>query len=687
MRRRSKIAIWIAAVVAAIVVVFVVVIATYDWNRARPWLDARVSQAIGRPFAIDGDLSVRWRRDPTGGDWLPGPVFTANDVTVGNPDWAKPDTHFAHLDQVRFRLSLLPLLARRIVVPSVQLGHPSVELLKRADGKRNWTFKTAGTGNPSRWKLDLQQIGFDKGTVRLDDKPDRIAVKIDVDPLGKPIPFTDVMDSVARSDADKATAAKPTQDYYFGWKGSGTYHGSPVRGTGKTGGVLAMRSHTAAFPLQADVHIGAVHIALTGSLTNVMHLAALDLHLRLAGNSMAQLYPITGVALPDTPPFDTQGHLSGRLGTHGSTFKYEDFNGHVGGSDLHGNVTYTTAPPRPKLTGKLWSNQLQFADLAPLIGADSNAEKQQRGDGTPQPAGKVLPVEAFHTERWKAMDADIGFNGKHILHGKALPIQDLQAHLLLDNGELTLDPLNFGVAGGDVTSIIALNGRTDPIQGKLKLHARHLKLKQLFPSVQSMKASLGEINGAAALSGTGNSIAALLGSANGEVKLLIENGTISKELMELAGLNIGNYVLAKLFGDEPVAINCAATDLVAKDGLMTTRMALFDTEDALVDIAGTANFATEQIDLTVEPHTKGLRIFSLRSPLYVRGTFAHPQAGVKAGPLLLRGAGALALAAFAAPAAALLPLVAPSQDKTATPCTALLSKMHQAPTAPPPGKH
>jgi uncharacterized protein involved in outer membrane biogenesis len=684
MRRRSKIAIWIAAVIAAIIVVFIVVIATYDWNRARPWIDDKVAQAIGRPFVIKGDLSVHWRRDPAGGDWLPGPVFTANDVVVGNPDWAKPDTSFAHLEQIHFRLSLWPLLARRIVVPSVQLKGPGVDLLKRADGKNNWTFAPVGGKQPSSWHLDLQRIGFDQGTLTLDDAPDRIDAKVEVSPLGKPIPFADVMGSVARSDADKATAAKPTQDYYFGLKASGHYHGAPVRGTGKIGGVLAMRSQTAAFPLQADVRIGDVHIDLTGSLTNPRRLSALDLHLRLSGASMAHLYPIFGVTLPDTAPFDTQGHLTARLGEHGSTFKYEDFNGHVGGSDIHGDVTYATGSPRPKLTGKLWSNQLQFADLAPLVGGGT-AARNPDADQPKQPAGKVLPVATFRTDRWKAMDADIGFNGKHVLHGKALPIQDLQAHVVLDNGRLSLDPLDFGIAGGNATSTIHLNGRAAPMQGTLDLRARNLQLKQLLPKAPTTQATLGEINGAIKLSGTGNSIAALLGSSDGELKMLVENGTVSRELMELAGLNIGNYLLAKLFGDEPVPINCAATDLVAKDGLTTTRLALIDTRNALVDIDGTVNFATEGLDLTVSPHTKGLRILSLRSPLYVRGTFAHPQAGVKAGPLLLRGAGALALAAFAAPAAALLPLIAPSRDRNATPCAALLAKMHKAPTAPPPG--
>ena len=63
----------------------------------------------------------------------------------------------------------------------------------------------------------------------------------------------------------------------------------------------------------------------------------------------------------------------------------EDFTGRVGGSDLNGTLVYTQRDPRPLLSGDLVSNLLQFSDLAPIIGADSNASRKSRGD-TPTPS-------------------------------------------------------------------------------------------------------------------------------------------------------------------------------------------------------------------------------------------------------------------------------------------------------------
>ena len=64
--------------------------------------------------------------------------------------------------------------------------------------------------------------------------------------------------------------------------------------------------------------------------------------------------------------------------------------------------------------------------------------------------------------------------------------------------------------------------------------------------------------------------------------------------------------------------------------------------------------------MTITPKSKGPRLFTLRSPLYVRGSFADPSPGVKAGPLLARGAAAVALGVAATPAASLLALVSPT---------------------------
>ncbi|BAN50859.1 AsmA family protein [Metapseudomonas resinovorans] len=657
-----------------------VLVATFDWNRIKPALNERVAAELGRPFAIEGDLRVIWQREEGEGGWrapLPWPRFVAEQLHLGNPEWAKGGD-FLSLERVEFRVAPLPLLWRQLSIPRIDLGAPRASVRRLADGRNNWTFELPAKpegeeGKASSWTLDIGTIGFDKGQVQVDDAQTRTRLDILVDPLGKPIPFSDLL---------PAKGAKPgnvsAQDYAFGWRAKGSYRGQPLDGSGKLGGLLALQNADLPFPMQADIKAGDTRIALLGTLTDPRRLGALDLRLQLSGKSLAQLYPLTGVTLPETPAYSTDGRLLAKLHEPGGAeFRYQGFNGRIGGSDIHGDLTYVARQPRPKLSGSLTSEQLRFVDLGPLIGADSRAGQQARGVSSRQPTDKVLPVEEFRTERWRVMDADVSFTGKRIQHSEKLPVTDLATHLVLDDGVLNLEPLRFGVAGGSLEATIRLDGRRTPLAGKARLDARHFKLKELFPSVQAMRNSLGELNGKADLSGTGNSVAALLGSANGDLQMLVNDGTISRNLMEIAGLNVGNYLVGRLFGDEEVKINCAAADLGLKDGLVTPRLFVFDTENALVHIDGSANLRSERLDLSVNPESKGMRVFSLRSPLYVRGTFKNPQAGVQTVPLMVRGAGMLALGVAVAPAAALLALVAPAggggEDGHA--CAPLLQKL------------
>ncbi|PNV97385.1 AsmA family protein [Pseudomonas protegens] len=678
MTRTRKILAWSITGLILLLAVLVLVIAFFDWNRIKPTLNAKVSEELHRPFAINGDLSVVWQREPDEGGWrawVPWPHVVAEDLTLGNPDWSKAP-QMVSLKRVELRISPLALLAQRVSIPRIDLTEPDAALQRLADGRANWTFKfdpKDPNAEPSNWTVDIGAIGFDKGHVTLDDQSLKTQLDLQVELLGKPIPFSDIVgESEAKKVAEKGAEA---QAYAFALKVKGQYHGQKLAGTGKIGGLLALQDSRKPFPLQAQAQIGDTKVELRGSLTDPLNLGALDLRLKLAGTSLGNLYPLTGVTLPDSPPYATDGHLTAKLhDPAGANFSYQDFNGKIGDSDIHGNLTYVASQPRPKLSGALVSNQLLMSDLAPLIGADSNAKQKARGGESKQPADKVLPVEEFRTERWRDMDADVEFTGKRIVHSAELPFTDLYTHLVLDDGQLSLEPLRFGVAGGKLDAQIRLNGHTTPLEGRARLTARNFKLKQLFPTFEPMKTSFGELNGDADIAGRGNSVAALLGSANGDLKMLINDGAISRSLMEIAGLNVGNYVVGKMFGDKEVKINCAAADFGIKSGLATSRLFVFDTENAIIYIDGTANMASEQLDLTITPESKGLRLFSLRSPLYVHGKFIQPSAGVKAVPLVLRGAGMVALGVIAGPAAGLLALVAPSGDEP-NQCAPLLQQM------------
>ncbi|TCC03085.1 AsmA family protein [Kosakonia quasisacchari] len=682
MTKTSKAIIAVFATLLLLIVVAIIIIATFDWNRLKPTINEKVSTELNRPFAIRGDLGVVWERqkEETGWrSWVPWPHVHADDIILGNPPGIDEVT-MVHLPRVEATLAPLALLTKTVYLPWIKLQQPDARLIRRSEKLNNWTFTFASDANkdanaqPSSWSFRLDNILFDRGRIAIDDALNRADIEILVNPLGKPLPFSEV--------TGKSDSKVKAGDYVFGLTAKGHYNDQPLSGNGKIGGMLALRSEGTPFPVQADFRSGNTRVAFVGTLNDPMNMGGADLKLKFGGDSLGQLYDLTGVLLPDTPPFETDGHLIAKLNNEkGSVFDYRDFNGHIGESDIHGTLRYTTGKPRPKLEGDVESRQLRLADLGPLIGVDSGkgAEQskrteQQKGEKAGQPAGKVLPYDRFETDKWDVMDADVRFKGRRIEHGSTLPISDLSTHILLKNADLRLQPLKFGLAGGTISSNIHLEGDKKPMQGRAEIQARRLKLKALMPDVELMQKTLGEMNGDAELRGVGNSVAALLGTSNGNLKLLMNDGLVSRNLMEILGLNVGNYIVGQLFGDDEVRVNCAAANLDLVNGVARPQIFAFDTENALINITGTASMASEQLDLTIDPESKGVRIVTLRSPLYVRGSFKNPQAGVKPGPLIARGAVAAALATLVTPAAALLALISPSEGEQ-NQCQAILSQM------------
>ncbi|WP_318375590.1 AsmA family protein [Enterobacter sp.] len=684
MTKTGKIITAVIGTLVLLIVIAIIVIATFDWNRLKPTINEKVSTELNRPFAIRGDLGVVWERQKqeTGWrSWIPWPHVHAEDVVLGNPPDI-PAVTMVHLPRVEATLAPLALLTKTVYLPWIKFQQPDARLIRLSEKNNNWTFNLASddkpkdeNAQPSSWSFQLDNILFDRGRIDIDDKVSRADIEILVDPLGKPLPFSEVTGS------DKDKNAK-VGDYVFGLKAKGRYNGQPLTGSGKIGGMLALKSEGTPFPVQADFRSGNTRVAFVGTVSDPMKMGGVDLKLKFAGDSLGELYDLTGVLLPDTPPFETDGRLVAKIDAEKtSVYDYRNFNGRIGDSDIHGSLTYTTGKPRPKLEGDLESRQLRLADLGPLIGVDtgkgaeqSKRSEEKKGEKTNQPAGKVLPYDRFETDKWDVMDADVRFKGRRIEHGSSLPLSDLSTHIILKNADLRLQPLKFGMAGGTINSNIHLEGDKKPMQGRADIQARRLKLKELMPDVELMQKTIGEMNGDAEFRGTGNSIAALLGTSNGNLKLLMNDGVISRNLMEILGLNVGNFIVGQIFGDDEVRVNCAAANMDLVNGVARPSIFAFDTENAIINVTGTASMASEQLDLTINPESKGIRIVTLRSPLYVRGSFKDPQAGVKPGPLIARGAVAAALATLVTPAAALLALISPSEGQE-NQCSNILSQM------------
>jgi AsmA protein len=189
-----------------------------------------------------------------------------------------------------------------------------------------------------------------------------------------------------------------------------------------------------------------------------------------------------------------------------------------------------------------------------------------------------------------------------------------------------------------------------------RVRAKKIFIAKLFPTVDLNKNSIGQINGELDLDGTGDSVSQMLASANGKLGLVIADGEVSQLMMEKVGLHLWEILALNVTGDKLVKLRCGVADFDVKQGVMRTDALIFDTEITTIIATGNIDLAQEKLNLTLQQKTKDTSPVALRSPIYVRGTFANPRVEVSKGRVAARGLGAIALG-IASPVLALLPLI------------------------------
>jgi len=668
--------------VALCVAILVLALGLMDWNLLRGPLSRLVARDIQRPVTI-GNLRVHL--------FAVNPSVDVQDLVIGNPVWAGGGD-MVELPRLHVAVVLSKLLTGHLVLQSLELDNPSVALVEDQDGRANWDLGSSERKQKSHKPAafpPLRHFALRGGSLKIDDATAKLTFQGTVgatEHAGSQA--RDAGDAGDAGDAADATAGDAGADAEpFRLQGQGTLNKEPFKLTFAGSALLDVQLDRP-YRFQTDVEAGPSSVKVRGSIAKPFDLGAVDADIELQGQNLANLYYLTNLALPLTRPYRVSLHAH-RDGNH---FAFDNIQGKLGSSDIHGGGTVDLADKdgRPTMVVNLTSHSLNLADLGVAVGADVPEPGDRNGkypSQIPAPAAQpvsplLLPTFQFQFDRLRAMDATMDFKAESVQTQK-VPIRNVDFKLKLDHGNLDIDPLEFQLPEGKLDGTIDLNASGAVPHTSLDLRLSDIRLDQFKPKNASDAPVQGIMQGRLHIEGSGNSVHAIAADADGTLSAVITHGQIRAAFAELAGIDVVRGLGLLLTSKDEVPIRCSVAEFQLHDGDAQTEHLLADTPDVIVTGDGKIDLGDEKLDLNLRGQPKKLRLGRIRAPINVRGTLRHPEVSLSTPALVKQGAAAAVLGAVATPFAAVLAFIDPGLAKNAD-CAGLTQEAEQKVAQPPP---
>jgi len=396
---------------------------TFDGNRLTEAVTERASAAAGRRVAIHGGLSFDL--------WSWTPQASARDIAIENLSWgSRPE--MARITEAYIRIRLKPLLLGRLEIERLRLVGPDV-LLETNGEEANWSFGAPDEEDVAEQRADfpvVHQLEVEGG--RFGYRSPQIDEPIDVE--------------IERLEMKTASQEQPVE-----LAGNGRYKGEPFELQGRLAPFRQLRDESRPYEVDLQGRIGNTRLAVDGGIRGPEGSSRLAIDIKTEGQTLAEFHEWLELPLPETGPYA----LSGTLEQQGGTWSLRGLQARLGDSEMHGDLRFLADQTPLRIEADLKSDKVVLDDFAPFLGGGEEATRTpdpEAGKSPPERAAgnaRLLSDKPFSLEKLRRMNADIRFTGKAVSSG-ALDVRNIETHLKLDGGKLTLEPLVFGLARGQV---------------------------------------------------------------------------------------------------------------------------------------------------------------------------------------------------------------------------------------------
>lgn len=658
---------------SVVVLALVIFLSLFNFAAFKAEIESAVSEATGRAFQINGDLSLKV---------LPTPAFLIENATLAGPEWAR-DPLMLDLGRTHLKVQLLPLLSRHLVVSQLEVENVQIWVEAGKEGRLNWDL--SAPAEPSDVKPEKQAEQIEQGefatkpvmaltvesaqlsqirvtyrqpevadqvyllnalSVEFDDQQthavgasgqladipfnlsgqitqDRTELKVKVDEidLAALLAYTD---QVLEFDLNVSTLADLGRLLEIS--------NLPEQDLALKGRVSAKESRVILSDISATTE--GLNFSVDGEIDSAQPMAKMNLNLSVG--RLNSLDP----QLPDIPFTIETALLADK-----QQVRLQPYTVKLADSVLKGSASLT---PGDTIAVQLKAESERL-DLSPFMAQEADAAEKPVANGAEQeePARYVFKDTPLPFEQLKGQEVQVDVRITHLIT-PASELTNLNLEADLQNGDLSLKTTFDG--GNDGRFATDLELLTSGQTAALSLNSSIEDLKIALLGGDSIPVN--EVPGTnltLALKSTGGSPRALASNLNGRIVLHQSGGKVSNELVEAVSGDIVAQLAETLnpFASKEKFTNwqCSvfAMDFVSGQGEI--KGFLMQSDKLMIIAGGGVDLNEEQLDF--EFNTKPRQGVGISADMFVTpfvklsGTLAEPTVGLNEKGVLLSGGAAL----------------------------------------------
>lgn len=381
-------------------------------------------------------------------------------------------------------------------------------------------------------------------------------------------------------------------------------------------------------PFKFNVNTAGAAIQLAGDIDRPFTKTDIELALDMSGIRMDNLNALAHTSLPPWGPWAASGKFHMTPGG----YQVSSLLLQVGGSQLtgHGKLDTQAVPPRADV--ELTAPTIQLDDFK--LG-DWSPEKKQAAAPAKKKSKEELRQQADETQHMLSREVLQRQNAYLAVRvGQVMSGQDLlgsgKLEARLENGRAEIGPVVVNTPGGAAMMRMGYEPGEKDVAMNLRIEAKKFDYGILARRYDPKSEMRGVFSLDVDVNARAPNLSDLLRYGKGNIDFAVWPENMKSGLLDIWAVNVLMALLPAVDASDESKVNCAIGRFAVNDGKLSEKKILIDTSRMRVTGKGGVDFATQEINLYVQPRAKTPQFLSFALPIELSGTLDDFHVGVRA---------------------------------------------------------